>query len=395
MSRAMGTDARHGVILATHYWTVGPASALDEYLRHRANAYLFIAHPLFDEGRDAYYQRWQDGVQTDSRKFPGIHGLARFFGDVVRTVRWIGRARHYELFVAGDNLLALAGLYLRLRGRVRWVVLYTIDFVPRRFSNPVLNWAYRAIDRFAVRHVDAIWNAAEGIAKGRRQRDGGMAMAPNLVVPVGARVAHARQRADESVRTRDVVYLGHLLEKQGVQIVIEAMPRILEVLPGTRFLVIGDGPHMEALRALAHRVGASHAIEFMGESLDHELIEQRLCACSVGVAPYVTEPSNYSQFTDLPGKVKNYLACGLATVMTDVPGHAADVEAAGAGRVVPYDATAQADAIIAYLTDDALLARTSKAATAMAAPFDWDHIFDAAFQETEPLLAAGRGGQGR
>jgi glycosyltransferase involved in cell wall biosynthesis len=391
----MWTDSRHDVILATHYQVVGPASALDEYLRERTHEYLYIAHPLFDDdGLEAYYERWQDGVRVERRHFPALRGARRFVGDVVRTVRWVGRGRRYELFVAGDNLLALAGLYLRLRRRVRWVALYTIDFVPRRFANPLLNRAYHAVDRFAASHVDVLWNAAEGIGRARRMRDGGRTSAPDIVVPVGARVDRIRALADGG-RARDIIYLGHLLEKQGVQLVIEAMPRILALLPDTRFLVIGDGPHLEPLRSLASQTGVAGAVEFLGASVDHQMIEERLSACSVGVAPYVPDPSNYSQFTDLPGKVKNYLACGLAVVMTGVPGQAAAVEAAGAGRVIPYDPAAAANAIIAYLTDEELRLRASRAATAMAAPFDWTHIFDVAFQQTGPLLAAGRSGQGR
>lgn len=386
----MSTDAHGDVILTTHYWSQGPASALDDYLSHRAVSYLYIAHSLFGDGRPSVCRRWQDGVQVWSGSLPGVRGPRRFLSDLTRTLRWIGRARSHDLFIAGDNLLALAGLYLRRRGRVRSVVLFTIDFVPNRFSNPVLNRVYHAIDRFAVRHVDVIWNAAEGIAKGRRERDGAMRSAPDIVVPVGAWVRRIREHGGERPRAPHLAYLGHVLEKQGLQAVVEALPTILTAVPDARLLVIGDGPYLPAVRALAARLGVEGAIEFMGATDDHELIEERLSRCSVGVAPYVTDPDNYSQFTDLPGKIKNYLACGLAVVTTDVPAQAALIESAGAGRVVAYDPAAFAQAIVTYLSDPALLASARDAATAMADPFDWNAIFDRAFEQTAGLLDKAR-----
>ena len=372
-------------MLATHYWAVGPAWALDEYLRERAADYLFIAHPLFPGDQPVYIRRYRRGSMLGEVRHRSAARGVRFLSDVLRTVRWAGPGDSRRWFIAGDNLLALAGLWLRRRGRVSPVVLYSIDFVPRRFANPVLNWIYHRIDRFASSQVDAVWNAAAGIEQARRERDGHRPTAPQLVVPVGASFKRIKRYPLGRGRYQ-LAFLGHLLERQGVQLVIEAMPAIRAAFPESSLLVIGDGPYRPELEAIARRCQVEGAVEFAGYSNDHLMIEDRLAHSAIGVAPYRPDPESLSQFTDLPGKIKNYLACGLAVILTDVPQLAHTVEEAGAGKVVPYDRERLAAAVIDYLAHPDRLEEARLAAARMGERFDWDTVFNEAFERTRSLL---------
>jgi glycosyltransferase involved in cell wall biosynthesis len=372
-------DRLGGVIVATHYWSPGWASALDDYLRPRADFYQWIGLPLFADGSRASCKVYRSGILEQALEVPGGRGPLRYAQDVLRTVRW-ARRQPAAIFVAGDNLLALAGLWLRWRGRVNAVVLYTIDFVPQRFRNRILNFIYRAVDRFAVAHVDAVWNTAVGVIEGREQRDPGKRRAPQLVVPIGAYTT--RIRLPGIARRRTVAYLGHLLQKQGLQIVIDALPNVLGRYPEARLLVIGDGPYRQDLEQRAAALEVSDAVEFAGFSDDHAEIERRLVECSIGVAPYEPGDDNYSRFQDLPGKIVTYLACGLAVVTTTVPRDGHLVDEAGAGRVVEYSPRAMGDAICAYFDDPVLLANSQDSARKMASAYDWSTIFGRAFAET-------------
>lgn len=355
-------------------------------MRKRAARYLFIGHPLYAGPADAYWRRYEAGTlvaQARARPWPGP---LRFFGDLWRTLRWAGRGDD-RLFIAGDNLLALAGLWLRRRARVGSVVLYSVDYVPRRFANPLLNRIYHAIDRYAVRHVDVVWNTSAGLEQARRARDRSPSMVPELVVPVGANYRRIHRYPLSEIDPHRIAFVGHLVERQGIQVLIEALPAIRLAVPAATLLLIGDGPFAPALKALARQHGVENAVEFAGYSDDHPAIEERLARSAIGVAPYAPDPDSLSRFQGLPGKIKNYLACGLAVVLTDVPMEARSVEAAGAGRVVPYQADAMAAAIIDYLTDVDLLNRTREAAAKYGAAFDWDDLFDDAFTKTMPLLS--------
>lgn len=373
------------VIVATHYWSPGWASALDEYLKSRARRYRWIGHPLFADGSVANYRLYENGRQTAGFEVAGVKNATRFVADVRRTIEWSRLGGPTDLFVAGDNLVALAGLWLRRRGFARAVAVYTIDYVPNRFANPVMNRAYHGVDRFAARRADIVWNTASGIVEARHERDRGRPLAPHIVVPIGAHTKRIAGGASGVARRPVIAYLGHLLEKQGVQLAIQALPKVLTATPNAKLLIIGDGPYRARLEALAAELRVEDRVEFAGFNDDHVAIEHRLLECEIGVAPYVPEPENYSRFQDLPGKIVTYLACGLPVITTTVPRHANRLETAGAGRVMDYEPAAFAEAINGYLTDSARLERARTAALTLARSYDWDEIFDHALAETARL----------
>jgi glycosyltransferase involved in cell wall biosynthesis len=375
------------VVVATHYWSPGWASALDDYLKPRMPSYRSINLPLFADGSTASYRMYRGGTLAAEMTRPGDRGPGRYLADIRRTISWAQRDGPAQLFLAGDNLLALAGLWLRRRRLVEAVALYTIDFVPRRFKNPLANDLYRRIDRLGVARADVVWNTASGIIEARKQRDAGRRSAPQLIVPIGAYVKRIVPRPAAS-RRPTVAYLGHLLEKQGLQVVLEAMPRVLHLSPQARLLVIGDGPYRARLEELARELHVDGAVEFAGFHDDHAAIERRLVECSVGVAPYMPWDENYSQYQDLPGKIVTYLACGLPVITTEVPRHGHLLETSGAGRVVAYTPDAMATAIAGYLSDPAALAQASQSARRLGLSYDWDEIFDRAFSETTRLTRA-------
>jgi glycosyltransferase involved in cell wall biosynthesis len=369
------------IVVATHSWSPGWATAIDEYLRPRAHRYLWISHPLFAGQGRSEFRLYEKGQMRESGAVAGGSGGGRYVGDVIRTVRWCSRHGRFDLFLAGDNLLALAGLWLRRRGRVGRVALYSIDFVPERFENAALNRLYHLIDRMAVARSDVVWNTAKGVIEGRRERDGGPARTPQLVVPIGADVERiTTQRVTHDLHS--IVYLGHLLEKQGVQVVIEALPEVLEQVPDARFVVIGDGPYMPHLTELVARLGLRDRVQFIGFVEDHARIEELLLGCAIGVAPYVPGESNYSRFQDLPGKIVTYLACGLPVITTSVPRHGHLLPETGAGSVVAYTAKAFADTLLHYLRDPVALESARAAAAKMGLDYDWRRIFEGAFEGT-------------
>jgi glycosyltransferase involved in cell wall biosynthesis len=374
------TEIPRRVVLATHYYATGPALDLEAYLQPLTDELLFIAHPLFAGGGPSYVRHYGGGglVQT-IEKPPRRTG--RFVVDVWRTVRWAGGA--WDLFIAGDPLLAIAGLWLRRRRRVRRLVLYSIDYSPRRFANPVLNRVYHRIDRLAAQRADVVWNVSAAIESARRARDG-RAVAPQVVVPLGTYFDRI-QRSSSAPSTPRLAFLGHLLEKQGLQLVIEALPSIRRRLPAVTLLVLGDGPYRAALERQSTELGVGEAVEFAGFIDDHREVERRLAGCTLGLAPYVPDPESFSRFAD-PGKIKTYLACGLPVILTNVPPIAPLLEERGAGRIVPYEAAAVADTIVQYLTDRETLERARTAAIELGAEYAWDRVFAAAFKASAPYL---------
>jgi glycosyltransferase involved in cell wall biosynthesis len=268
-------------------------------------------------------------------------------------------------------LNAFAGLVLRRLRKVRRVVFWTIDYVPRRFDSRILNWIYHRLDRYCVRACDETWNLSPRMAEARskvgiqgRQR----------VVSMGARF----HPAVAATKPRQIVFVGHLLEKQGVQVVLRALPRVQSALPDARLLIIGDGPYRSKLEALAHELGVEWSVDFTGRIESHEEVERHVAESGVGVATYDPRIASFSYYAD-PGKIRNYLGAGVPVVTTDIAHSAREIAAAGAGVVVRYDPAEVAAALVRILSDPVGQEPFRAAARALGARADWPVLFENAF----------------
>jgi phosphatidylinositol alpha-1,6-mannosyltransferase len=69
------------------------------------------------------------------------------------------------------------------------------------------------------------------------------------------------------------VSVCRLVEKKGVDMAIRAFAQVHRAHPGSRYLVVGTGPHEAALHALAAAEGVADAVVFAGQVSDDELVE--------------------------------------------------------------------------------------------------------------------------
>src|SRR4029453_11457699 len=61
-----------------------------------------------------------------------------------------------------------------------------------------------------------------------------------------------------------VLLIGRLVYEKGFQLALEAMPRLIAAVPGTRFLVAGAGTHEPELRRQAAELGVMDHGAFLG-----------------------------------------------------------------------------------------------------------------------------------
>lgn len=369
-----GLDRRTTIAIVTHVLSTGPADALETYAGTRAGRVVFIGHSFADARiYRSFVRRREAGALSGEQVVPWsrrVPGPVTWVKDVVLTVWWgLRTPGTIDIFVGADSLNALAGLILRRLGKVRRVVFWTIDYVPTRFESELLNRLYHSLDRRCVRACDETWNLSSRMEEARcelgvtgRQR----------IVPMGAWLQESTGEVD---RDR-IVFLGHLLEKQGVQLLLRALPRVREQIPGATLLVLGEGAYRPALERLAADLGIADAVEFAGYIDDHEEVMKLVRSSGVGVAVYDPAIAAFSYYAD-PGKIRNYLAAGVPVVVTDVPQSAREVDAAGAGVVVSYDAEAIADGIVSVLEPESHEKRRA-AARQLGERHHWPVIFDEA-----------------
>ncbi len=175
--------------------------------------------------------------------------------------------------------------------------------------------------------------------------------------------------------------MGHLTEKQGVQLVIQAMPQILRKIPNFRFEIFGGGEYETKLRALAVQIGVSNSVVFHGYMDDLFALENELAKAAAGIAPYVDNKNNFIRYTD-PGKVKAYLSSGIPVIVTKVPLVWRDIERLGCGKACDSSVEDVAQTIIAVLKNEKELRLMRKKAKESCARYHWERVFERAFAET-------------
>lgn len=156
---------------------------------------------------------------------------------------------------------------------------------------------------------------------------------------------------------RILLTVARLDEVKGIDIVMRAMPHVLDAVPDAVYLIVGDGPLRERLETLASELGISDHVILAGR-VDYwsEELPQYYNACDVFVMT--------SRGTTRRGETESFGmayveagACGKPVIGSRVGGVQEAIRDGVTGLLVdPTDVGDVANAVIRLLTDD-LLAR--------------------------------------
>ncbi len=169
--------------------------------------------------------------------------------------------------------------------------------------------------------------------------------------PVDRAAAKARIGVDGPL----LVAIGHLIERKGQRILLEA----LEALPGATAILVGEGEDRGALERMARKPALAGRVRFLG-ARPHDELPALLGAADIMVLPSASE--------GIANAWVEAVACGTPVVTTDVGGARDVVDRPAAGRLV--DRTPQA---IAAAVRDILADPPAQAAVVAAAEkFSWE-----------------------
>jgi len=121
-----------------------------------------------------------------------------------------------------------------------------------------------------------------------------IAVIPNGIdpedLPLGEESELERLRAEFAAPgERLVLLIGRLVYEKGFQIALEAMPELIERVPGTRFLVAGSGTHESELKKQATDLGLMEHGTFLGWIGD-DVLHLLYRIADVCVVPSIYEP---------------------------------------------------------------------------------------------------------
>jgi teichuronic acid biosynthesis glycosyltransferase TuaC len=168
-------------------------------------------------------------------------------------------------------------------------------------------------------------------------------------------VDRAAARAALGIHGPLLVCVGHLNARKGQEIALAA----LEKVPNATLLFAGDGPERARLEREAAAKGLAARVRFLGVQ-PHATLPGLLAAADVMVLPTMSE--------GLANVWVEALACGTPVVTSDVGGAREVVDRPEAGRLVPRDPAAVAEAVNLLLADPPAQA----AVRAAAERFSWD-----------------------
>ncbi|MBF7083957.1 DUF1957 domain-containing protein [Desulfallas sp. Bu1-1] len=135
------------------------------------------------------------------------------------------------------------------------------------------------------------------------------------VIPNGVEIKNITAGLERSPRgngrERMIVFLGRLVPEKGVQVLISALPLILQKVGRVRLVVAGKGPYQPELEKLAHGLGVAEIVDFIGFVGDEER-NRLLNRATVAVFPSLYEPFGIVAL--------EAMAAGVPVVVSDTGG---------------------------------------------------------------------------
>lgn len=210
----------------------------------------------------------------------------------------------------------------------------------------------RGLENHVVRAADAVVTICEGLRADLVAR--GVAPGKVTVMPNGVDLAlFGTPLARDPVLAAElgfdgpvIGFIGSFYDYEGLDDLIEAMPRLVRRVPNAKLLLVGGGPREAALRAQAAASPVAGAIRFVGRVPHHE-VDRYYALCDV-----MAYPRKASRLTDLvtPLKPLEAMAQGKLVAASEVGGHRELVTHGLTGTLFAADdPTACADALAALL----------------------------------------------
>jgi glycosyltransferase involved in cell wall biosynthesis len=166
-----------------------------------------------------------------------------------------------------------------------------------------------------------------------------------------------------------VSYLGTMGPQDGVDLFVEAAATVSAALPGqVRYVVMGGGNQVDALRRLARDRGLAGDVEFTGRIPD-EQVRRVLASTDVAVSP---DPRNGFNELCTMNKTLEYMAMGLPVAAFDL--EETRFSAGDAARYArPNDATELGRTILALLADESKRAEMGRIGRErITGPLSWE-----------------------
>ncbi|HEY9099985.1 MAG TPA: TIGR04063 family PEP-CTERM/XrtA system glycosyltransferase [Thiobacillus sp.] len=182
----------------------------------------------------------------------------------------------------------------------------------------------RALETWAVKHADAVTVICEGLRRdlvGRGIDPQKITVIPNAVdiekFSVGGAPDSALRVKLGLGNSHVLGFIGSFYAYEGLDLLIAALPRILNQIPDVKILLVGGGPQDVALKQQVMALDLKKRVVFTGR-VPHEAVNQYYDL--VDVLVYARHPMRLTELVT-PLKPLEAMAQGRLMVASDVGGH--------------------------------------------------------------------------
>lgn len=219
----------------------------------------------------------------------------------------------------------------------------------------------RGMETHALRQADHVFTICEGlrsdiVARGIPQAK--VTVIPNAVDIEGFQLGGQADPALKAKLGLDgsvvVGFIGSFYAYEGLDLLLDALPALLQRRPDAKVLLTGGGPQEAALKAQVQRLGLHDKVVFTGR-VPHAEVKRYYDLVDV-----LAYPRHAMRLTDLvtPLKPLEAMAQGRLLVASDVGGHQELIRHRETGYLFPAgDAPALAATLADALADPAMAAR--------------------------------------
>lgn len=359
----------------------GPGDAVADFFRkQKSNSFVFLRYGLYSQPyktRIDFFKKGglikeSFGFRTTSIPIPLRYIFEVFYSIFIA----IKTGKKFEVWIGCDSLNTLPGIFLKQLGRVKKVVFYTIDYVPNRFPQKILNEIYHVMDRFCLRYSDQIWNNSR-VMTGIRKKQG-VDSKKNLTVAHGADLSQIEIPNDKQMNKNQMVIVGNVTRAIKFEMIINSLKEVIKTNKKAQIVLIGSGSSESKIKTLIKKNHLEKNFIFLGR-MDHKTLLKELPKFGIGLAIY-GNTFDWNLYSDSL-KVKEYLACGLPVIMSGAPAAQDEVRQSGAVYIIDINQDQLTRAMKDLLANKNLYLQFRKKALVFRRQLDWNKIYDKALNQ--------------
>lgn len=240
----------------------------------------------------------------------------------------------------------------------------------KQYMNSVLKGSIGiAIENFTAQLPDHIITVSDNTKKQVAQQLG-IKKQKLSCISNGVELALAQKVKEQTTKeTKTIVYAGRLAEHKKVELLLQAMPKVLTTHPKAKLEIVGGGPEEKKLRQLTKKLGLEQTVTIHGFLESYQEVLEIIAKGTMFVLPSIREGQGIV--------LLEAMSVGTPTIAVNYPGSGVQnvIRHKENGLLVkPLSSKALAKGIQIYLENKPLYNKILRTANEEIKQYDWKNI---------------------